>query len=99
VKKIRRYEKEKMPKLFAISLTIILLVMAVVPMSRSQNTDSGECPADINRYEFLRYSGGQKILSVDAVVRADNNWSILLACLGGKTREELQAMGVVEVEL
>jgi hypothetical protein len=99
VKKIRRYEEEKMPKLFALSLMIILLVMAVVPVSWSQDTDSGEYPADINRYEFLRYSGGQEILSVDAVVRADNNWSILLACLGGKTREELRAMGVVEVEL
>jgi hypothetical protein len=33
VKKIRRYEEDKMPKLFALSLTMILLVMAVVPMS------------------------------------------------------------------
>jgi hypothetical protein len=90
----KKDKEEKMPKLFASSLSIILLMMAAVPASWSQDARPGEYPADINRYEFLRYSGGQEALSVDAVVRADNNWSILLACLGGKTREELRAMGL-----
>jgi len=51
-------------------------------------------PSDFVRYEALRFSGGQEIISPDKVVSADNNWDILLACLGGKTREELQGGGV-----
>lgn len=79
---------------YSLFLLIVLLMISVVPAARSQVAHQDEYPADINRYEFLGYSGGQEILSADAVVRADNNWSILLACLGGKTREELRAMGV-----
>ena len=83
-----------MTKLFVLSLSLILLMIAAFPALQLQDTLSEQYPADINCYEFLRYSGGQEILSLDAVIRADNNWSILLACLGGKTREELRAIGL-----
>lgn len=83
-----------MTKPLALSLSLVLLLTHAFPVFGSHDTLSKQYPTDINRYEFLRYSGGQEILSVDAVIRADNNWEILLACLGGKTREELQAIGV-----
>jgi len=51
-------------------------------------------PLDIDEYEFLRFSGGQEIISPDRVVRADNNWQILLSCLEAKTRRELNEMNV-----
>ncbi len=47
-------------------------------------------PLDISEYEFLRFSGGQELVSPDKVVQADNNWEILLSCLEAKTRNELQ---------
>lgn len=51
-------------------------------------------PFDFTRYEALSFSGGQEIFSPDKIVAADNNWEILLSCLGGKTREELQEKGI-----
>lgn len=51
-------------------------------------------PSDFAQYEFLRYSGGQEIFSPEKIVSSDNNWEILLSCLGGKTREELQENGI-----
>lgn len=51
-------------------------------------------PADAAQYEFLRYSGGQEIFSPDNIVSSDNNWELLLSCLGGKTRKELQENGI-----
>lgn len=58
-------------------------------------------PADFAEYEFLRYSGGQEIFSPDKIASADNNWEILLFCLGGKTREKLQEreIGFTESQL
>ena len=55
-------------------------------------------PSDFARYEFLRYSGGQEIFSPDKIVSSDNNWEILLSCLSGKTREELEDNGVLFTE-
>jgi hypothetical protein len=55
-------------------------------------------PSDFAKYEFLRYSGGQEIFSPDKIVSSDNNWEILLSCLGGKTREELEDNGVLFTE-
>jgi len=49
---------------------------------------------DIEEYEFLRFSGGQERVSPDLVVRADNNWEILLACLERKTKKELKGMSI-----
>lgn len=51
-------------------------------------------PLDVTKYEFLRYSGGQEYFSPDKIVRSDNNWEILLSCIGGKTRKELKENGV-----
>jgi len=45
-------------------------------------------------YEALRFSGGQEVFPPDKIASTDNNWEIMLSCLGGKTREELQENGI-----
>lgn len=55
-------------------------------------------PSDIGKHEFLRYSGGQEIFSPDKIASLDNNWEIMLSCLGGKTREELEDNKVLFAE-
>ncbi len=61
---------------------------------KEESRSSENYPADFAEYESLRYSGGKEIFSPDNIVSSDNNWEILLSCLGGKTREELQLNGV-----
>jgi hypothetical protein len=51
-------------------------------------------PSDFTQYEFLSYAGGQAIFPPYKIISSDNNWEILLSCLGGKTREELQENGI-----
>ena len=59
---------------------------------------SEDYPSDVTQYEFLRYSGGQEYFSPERIVKSDNNWEILLSCLGGKTRGELKENGVFFTE-
>jgi hypothetical protein len=55
-------------------------------------------PPDFSQYEALRFSGGQEIFSPPEIATADNNWEILLACRGGRTREELREHGIDHTE-
>jgi hypothetical protein len=75
------------------------LLLTMINCTRNQKiTSVDDYPSDIDQYEFLRYSGGQEVISPDRVVNADNNWDILLACLGGKTWTELKKAGVNATE-
>jgi hypothetical protein len=51
-------------------------------------------PLNIEKYEFLEFSGGQAVFDPEKVVRADNNWEILLACKEPTTRESLNKRGI-----
>jgi hypothetical protein len=66
--------------------------------TQEKSKKSENLPSDIAKYEFLRYSGGQEIFSPDKIVSSDNNWEILLSCIGGITREELENKGVLFTE-
>jgi hypothetical protein len=74
--------------LFVIAL-LLLLFLSCCTETKESAVEQGY-PLDIDEYEFLRFSGGQEIISPDRVVRADNNWQILLSCLEAKTRKELK---------
>jgi len=64
-----------------ISFLIIGLLLTVNRCVDKQKIGSKQnYPSDISQYEFLRYSGGEEVISPDHVVRADNNREILLAC-------------------
>lgn len=65
---------------------------------KKRSDKSTDYPPDVNKYEFLRYSGGQEIFSPDKIVKLDNNWEILFSCLGEKTRMELKEKGVIFTE-
>ena len=58
--------------------------------NQEKNIKSENFPLDVAEYEFLRYSGGQEIFSPYKIVSSDNNWEILLSCLGGGTRKKLE---------
>jgi len=77
-------------KILGIAVCLLFLCLNHCNVTEKGQT-SENYPADSTEYEFLRYSGGQEIISPDKIVSSDNNWEILLSCLGGKTREELQA--------
>ncbi len=80
-------------KIFGIAVCFLFLCLNHCNVTEKGHT-SENYPADSTQYEFLRYSGGQEIFSPDKIVSSDNNWEILLSCLGGKTREELRMNGV-----
>jgi len=50
-------------------------------------------PTDINKYDFSLMGSTSKI-SPRMVIRMDNNWEILLACLSEKNKDELKGMGI-----
>jgi hypothetical protein len=77
-----------------IFLLALLLLSVNTCMETKTNTVKEGYPPDIGDYEFLRYSGGQEIISPDHVVHADNNWEILLTCLESKTKKELREMDI-----
>ncbi len=74
------------PLIFMIGLFLI----AVSCTDDNKFISENNYPPDIDQYEFLRFSGGQEIVSPDQVVHADNNWEILLSCLEAKTKKELK---------
>lgn len=83
-------------------ITMCFLFMCLNHCDIPEKTKTNEnYPVDFTAYEFLRYSGGQEIFSPDKIASADNNWEILLFCLGGKTREKLQEreIGFTESQL
>lgn len=84
-----------MKKIEVFFIISILMVVSIGNYSGAQKIRKKDnYPVDINKYEFLRYSGGQEVFSPKDIVKADNNWEILLACLGGKTKEELEEIGI-----
>ena len=84
-----------MKRLKALFTTTFLLFLCFSHCSfKEENDKELNYPSDITQYEFLRYSGGQEYFSPDKIVKLDNNWDILLSCLGGKTRKELKENGV-----
>jgi hypothetical protein len=80
-------------KILGIAICFIFLCLNHCKGPEESETDENYS-SDFTQYEFLRYSGGQEIFSPDKIVSSDNNWEILLSCLGGKTREELRVNGV-----
>lgn len=80
-------------KIFGIGLCFLFLCLDHCQVREKTETDENY-PFDSTEYEFLRYSGGQEIFSPDKIVSSDNNWEILLFCLGGKTREKLKERGI-----
>jgi len=74
-------------------LCLFLLSVNTCMETKVNAVKEGYAP-DIEQYEFLRFSGGQERMSPDRVVRADNNWEILLACLERKTKKELKGMDI-----
>jgi len=82
--------------------SFILLIGLFLPMiecMKKQDTErQRNYPLEIKQYEFLRYSGGQEVISPDKAVNADNNWKVLLACMEGKTRDELVKTGIKVTE-
>lgn len=78
---------------YALALPLMILPI-FVPSGISQGATEEDYPANLSEYEFLHYSRGQYVISPEEVVRADNNWEILLACLIPRTEKELKALGV-----
>ena len=74
--------------------TILLTLFVCINSCGQETEDVEDYPADMDKYAFTFYGGGDNILAPQAVVRVDNNWEILLACLEGKTKSELQAAGI-----
>ena len=84
---------------FCVNVSIMGLLLTSFNCSNSPKIASrDELPSDVDKYEFLSYSGGQEVVSPDCVVHADNNWEILIACLGGKTWQDLKEAGVHATE-
>jgi hypothetical protein len=76
---------------YVLILLVVGLFLTVINCSDQQKfINENNYPTDVDQYEFLRFSGGQEIVSPDKVVHADNNWEILLSCLEAKTKKELQ---------
>lgn len=80
-------------KIFCLGIGLLFLCLGHCKVTEKSETNENY-PADFTAYEFLRYSGGQEIFSPDKIVSSDNNWEILLFCLGGKTREKLKERGM-----
>jgi hypothetical protein len=83
----------KYMSILRIGLCILLLGLGTCKAAE-QSKSSKNYPSGFAQYEFLRYSGGHEIFSPEKIVSSDNNWEILLSCVGGKTREELQKNGI-----
>ena len=75
-------------KIFGTGICFLFLCLSYCKVTEKTETNENY-PADFTAYESLRYSGGQEIFSADRIASADNNWEILLFCLGGKTRAQL----------
>jgi hypothetical protein len=80
-------------KILHICICILFLGLNTCKVTE-KNKISENYPSDITQYEFLSYAGGQAIFQPYKIISSDNNWQILLSCLGGKTREELQENGI-----
>jgi hypothetical protein len=75
-------------------LLLIPIAILVFLFSCRGNPNEEDLPSDIEKYEFLEFSGGQAVFDPEDVVRADNNWELLLACKKPRTRENLNKMGI-----
>ncbi len=80
-------------KFLWIGIFVLFLGFCQCTVKEKSQTDEN-FPSDFNKYEALRFSGGQEIFSPEKIITADNNWEILLSCRDGKTREELHEVGI-----
>lgn len=80
--------------------TVIILLSVFTVLFVSENTycQEIECeknyPSDLEKYSISYYGGGNNIISPQLVFKADNNWEILLACIEGKTKDDLKEKGI-----
>jgi hypothetical protein len=75
-------------------LLLILIPSLVVFFSCRGDPFEEDLPSDVEKYEFLEFSGGQAVFDPEDVIRADNNWKLLLACKEPRTRESLNRTGI-----
>ena len=77
-------------------LIFYLLFFSVSAFSQDLTSDDNY-PKDFKLYDFTLF-GGATLLSPSQVIKIDNNWEILLACLSEKTKNELRSMGITFTE-
>jgi len=82
--------------IYFLNLFIVICLILLMNCCRSDSnlSNKGVYPEEVGKYQFLRYSGGQEIISPEVVVKADNNWQILLECMRGTTYKKLEEKGV-----
>lgn len=76
-------------------IVIIWFVLFFSIISLEQATSTIEdYPTDIKKYELLLMGTSSRIFSPRIVIKMDNNWEILLACLSEKTKDGLKEIGI-----
>jgi hypothetical protein len=60
-------------------------------------TSENNYPKDYKIYDFCLF-GGVNLLSPSQVIKVDNNWEILLACISEKTKNELRSVCITFTE-
>ena len=78
------------------SLILCLLFFSVSALGQEATSDNNY-PKEFKVYKFFLF-GGASLLSPYQVIKIDNNWKILLACLSEKTKNELRSMGITFTE-
>jgi hypothetical protein len=80
-----------------LGLLILFLLFFSVNALSQETTSDDNYPKDFKVYDFTLF-GGASLLSPSQIVKIDNNWEILLACLSEKTKNELRSMGITFTE-
>ena len=75
-----------------VTIACFVLVFPIISMGQDTSTNE-DYPTDIKKYDFS-FMGSTSKISPRIVIRMDNNWEILLACLSEKTKAELNGMDI-----
>jgi hypothetical protein len=78
------------------SLILYLLFFSVSTLGQEASSENNY-PKDYKIYDIHLY-GGVNLLSPSQVIKIDNNWEILIACISEKTKNELRSMGITFTE-
>lgn len=80
-----------------LAITWFISFFSMISLGHETFTEE-DYPTDIKKYELLLMGMSSRIISPRIVIKMDNNWEILLACLSEKTKDELKGMGVSFVD-
>ena len=72
---------------------VIITILTHQSLPGQEAVSEENYPTDVTKWRFV-LNGSSKVVHPTNVVRADNNWEILLACMTGKTREDLEQAGI-----